>query len=207
LIITADNKSMPFGGAVPALTASYTSFVNGETPASLMTPVQLSTSATSNSPAGAYPIIASGASSPDYTISYVDGTLTVASPATPTNPRARSAGAFVTTLYNEVLGRNPEPSGFQYWTNRWLSGGWPTSIMQQFARSAERLALVRAGRAPTIPLRVAYSDALRASRQAARQPMIAPAGPMALLNSSHAEANTVGVLAHAHARPRGAGRA
>jgi hypothetical protein len=203
LIITADNKSMPFGGAVPALTASYTGFVNGETPASLTTPVQPSTSATSDSPAGAYPIIASGASSPDYTISYVDGTLTVASPATPMNPRARSADAFVTTLYNEVLGRNPEPSGFAYWTNRWLGSASPMSIMQGFARSAERLALVSAGRAPTIPLRVAYSDALRASRQAARQTMIAPAGPMALLESSHARASTVGVHPRAHARPRG----
>ena len=170
-------------------------------------PVQLSTSATSNSPADAYAIIASGASSPNYIISYVNGPLTVASPITPTSSRSRAADGFITMLYHEVLGRGPEPSGFDYWMSRWLSGASPMRVMQGFAHSVERLALVHEGREPAIPLRLAYSDALRASRQAARQPMIAPAGPMALRKSSHARASKVGVLSHAHAQPRGAGRA
>jgi hypothetical protein len=77
LTITANNQSMTFGGAVPALTASYSGFVNGDTPSSLTTPVSLSTTATSNSPVGIYPIIAGGASSSNYAISYVNGSLVI----------------------------------------------------------------------------------------------------------------------------------
>jgi len=207
LTVTADNKATSFGGTVPPLTASYAGFVNGETPASLTTPVNLSTSATSNSPAGAYPIAASGASSSDYAISYVNGTLTIAPYVPPAKPRYRAADGFATTLYNEILGRGPEPSGFQFWMRRYLAGASTRGIWQGFVRSPERVALDQQGREPTIPLKVAYSDALRAARQAAAQPAIAPAGPLALRKSSHARASTGGVLPYVHARPRGAGRA
>ena len=207
LTVTADNKATSFGGTVPPLTASYAGFVNGETPASLTTPVNLSTSATSNSPAGAYPIAASGASSSDYAISYVNGTLTIAPYVPPAKPRYRAADGFVTTLYNEILGRGPEPSGFQGWMRRYLAGASTRGIWQGFVRSPERVALDQQGREPTIPLKVAYSDALLAARQAAAQPAIAPAGPLALRKSSHARASTGGVLPYVHARPRGAGRA
>ena len=74
LTITASSATMVAGQAVPALTASFSGFVNGDTPASLTTRLALSTSA---SPAGSYPIVPSGASSPNYTIHFVDGTLTV----------------------------------------------------------------------------------------------------------------------------------
>jgi len=43
----------------------------------LTTPPTVTTTATTSSPAGTYPITASGAASPNYTMSYVDGTLTV----------------------------------------------------------------------------------------------------------------------------------
>ena len=49
LAITADGKSMPYGGPLPTLTASYSGFVNGDTPASLTTPPNLSTAATATS--------------------------------------------------------------------------------------------------------------------------------------------------------------
>ena len=77
LTITAVNQSMTYGGTVPALTASYSGFVNGDGPASLTTPPTLTTTATSTSPAGAYPITASGAADPNYTILYNAGTMTV----------------------------------------------------------------------------------------------------------------------------------
>ena len=176
LTIVADNKSMSSGGAVPTLTASYSGFVNGDTPASLATPVKLPTAATSGSPAGAYTITASGASSPDYTISDLNGTLTVTPSVTPAPPRYRAADSFVTTLYNEVLGRAPEPEGFHNWMRRYMAGTSPLRIMQGFARSPERHTLEKEGLAPSIPLRVAYHDALRAAHQAAQQ----PAGPLAL---------------------------
>ena len=77
LTITADDKSKVYGAALPALTASYSGFVNGDTVASLDTPVSLSTTATAASAVGTYPITASGAADANYTISFVAGTLTV----------------------------------------------------------------------------------------------------------------------------------
>ncbi|NCD67744.1 MBG domain-containing protein, partial [Mucilaginibacter agri] len=63
LTITADNQTKVYGAAVPALTASYAGFVNGDTPLSLTTSPTLSTTATpASSVAGSsYPITASGA--------------------------------------------------------------------------------------------------------------------------------------------------
>ena len=79
LTITADNKAM-LQGANPAslpLTVSYAGFVNGDTAASLTTPPTIATTATSSSPAGSYPITASGAVDRDYAITYRAGVLTV----------------------------------------------------------------------------------------------------------------------------------
>src|SRR6185503_13605022 len=42
LTITADNKNKVYGAALPALTATYSGFVNGDTPASLDSPAVLS---------------------------------------------------------------------------------------------------------------------------------------------------------------------
>jgi hypothetical protein len=76
LTITADNKSMTYGEPLPALTASYAGFVNGDKPASLTTLPTLST-VPANSHVGNYAITASGAVDPDYSISYVTGTLMI----------------------------------------------------------------------------------------------------------------------------------
>src|SRR5206468_643991 len=76
LTITADNKTMTYGGAFPTLTVSYSGFVNVDTPASLTTPPTLST-VSASSHAGSYQIKAGGAVDPDYTISYAPGTLTI----------------------------------------------------------------------------------------------------------------------------------
>src|SRR5208283_195132 len=79
LTITADNQTKVYGAALPALTASYSGFVNGDSSASLTTLPTLSTTATATSHvAGSpYAITASGAVDSDYTISYDSGTLTV----------------------------------------------------------------------------------------------------------------------------------
>ncbi len=79
LTITAVSVSKVYGGALPALTASYSGFVAGDTAASLTTPPTLSTSATASSPvvSGGYPITASGAVDPNYAFTYVPGTLTI----------------------------------------------------------------------------------------------------------------------------------
>jgi len=77
LTITAQNRTKVYGNAVPTLTVSYSGFVNGDNATDLDTPVSLSTTAMTNSPVGTYPIVASGASDANYTISFVNATLTI----------------------------------------------------------------------------------------------------------------------------------
>jgi YVTN family beta-propeller protein len=77
LTIRADDKNRLYGQPNPPLSATYTGFVNGDTAASLDSPVVLSTTANQTSPAGAYPIVASGAADGNYTVTHVNGTLTV----------------------------------------------------------------------------------------------------------------------------------
>jgi predicted esterase len=77
LTINAQNQTKSYGAALPTFTASYTGFVNGDTASSLDTPVNLSTTATPSSNVGNYTIVASGAADANYTITQVNGTLTV----------------------------------------------------------------------------------------------------------------------------------
>ena len=77
LTITGNNATMTYGGTVPSLSVSYSGFLNGDTPASLTTAPSVSTTATSASRVGTYPITPGGAVDSSYTIVYVPGTLTV----------------------------------------------------------------------------------------------------------------------------------
>ncbi|HMU58706.1 MAG TPA: MBG domain-containing protein [Chitinophagaceae bacterium] len=77
LTIRADNKTKFELTPNPALTATYTGFVLGESTAVLLTPAILSTTAALNSAPGTYPITVSGATAANYTITFVNGTLTV----------------------------------------------------------------------------------------------------------------------------------
>jgi hypothetical protein len=75
LLITASSDAMTYGGPVPVITPIYSGLVNGDlAPATLPT---CSTTATSSSAAGTYDATCSGAADPNYTISYVKGTITV----------------------------------------------------------------------------------------------------------------------------------
>ena len=62
LTVTADAQSMFYGGTVPALTATITGFVNGDTATVVSGSAALSTIATSTSPVGVYPITVSAGS-------------------------------------------------------------------------------------------------------------------------------------------------
>ena len=90
LTITANDAGKVYGAALPSFTAGYSGFVNGDTAASLTTPVTLGTTATASSPVGAYAITASGAADTNYSITEVNGTLTV-TPA-PLTITANNAG-------------------------------------------------------------------------------------------------------------------
>jgi hypothetical protein len=80
LTITANNATKISGQTNPAFTATYSGFVNGDKAASLTVQPSFSSTATKTSPPGDYPITASGAVDANYTINYVDGTLTVNPP-------------------------------------------------------------------------------------------------------------------------------
>jgi hypothetical protein len=77
LLIAADDQARPYGAANPPFTATYSGFVNGDDPSDLDTPVSLSTLANATSPAGAYPIAATGAADRNYAIAFTNGVLTV----------------------------------------------------------------------------------------------------------------------------------
>ena len=108
LTITADDKSKVYGAALPALTASYSGFVNGDTAASLATAPTLSTTATAGSHVSGspYPITASSAVDADYTISYVAASLTVtAVPLTITaDDKSKAYGAALPALTDRYSG-------------------------------------------------------------------------------------------------------
>ncbi len=78
LTITADNQTNAYGSAIPALTVSYTGFVNGDTETSLTIPATAGTTATVASAAGTYPITVAGAVSSSYIFTYQPGTFTIA---------------------------------------------------------------------------------------------------------------------------------
>jgi len=75
LTITAENKTKVYGTANPTLTYTYSGLVNGDL--ATFTWPTIITTALPNSPVETYPIIPSAATDPNYTISYVNGSLTV----------------------------------------------------------------------------------------------------------------------------------
>jgi gliding motility-associated-like protein len=79
LVITADAKTKVQGAANPTLTATYFGFVYTDNLNALTTSVNLSTVATTSSPVGDYPIVASNATANNYSIQFINGSLKVTS--------------------------------------------------------------------------------------------------------------------------------
>ena len=88
LTVKADDANKVFGAPLPSFSASFIGFVNGDGPGNLAGTLTLTTSATSTSPAGTYAIVASGVSSPNYTIGFMPGTLTIDPAGVAINPLA-----------------------------------------------------------------------------------------------------------------------
>ncbi|HEX3538948.1 MAG TPA: MBG domain-containing protein [Acidimicrobiales bacterium] len=82
LTVTAPNRTRAYGSANPALAPAYQGLVPGDTAASLTTAPTCATTATTTSLPGSYPITCNGGVSPNYTFTYVAGTLTVTKAAT-----------------------------------------------------------------------------------------------------------------------------
>jgi hypothetical protein len=81
LTITAADTNKLYGAPLPSFSAIYNGLVNGDTPETLDIPVAFTTAAVTNSDVGTYTIQPTGAADANYSISFVNGTLTI-TPAT-----------------------------------------------------------------------------------------------------------------------------
>jgi filamentous hemagglutinin family protein len=77
LTVTANDATWTIGTDQPEYSVSYNGFVNGETEGVLVGTLEFTPSDTVALGVGEYAVSASGLSSPNYTITYVDGVLTV----------------------------------------------------------------------------------------------------------------------------------
>jgi hypothetical protein len=77
LTIVANDASIDSGQPLPSFTAQYEGLVLGQGPGVLTGQLNFNTPASSSSPRGAYPIVPSGQSSPNYSITYVSGVLDI----------------------------------------------------------------------------------------------------------------------------------
>ena len=82
LTIRANDATNVYGATLPAFTASGSGFVNGDTMGSLTGTLTFSTSASQTSAPGNYGVTPGGVSSPNYSIAFQSGTLTVTKAAT-----------------------------------------------------------------------------------------------------------------------------
>ena len=96
LTVRAVDAVKRFGAPLPAFTATATGFVNGDSFASLAGTLVLATTATQQGAVGAYPIVASGVSSSNYAIAFVNGTLSV-----------------IRGTVDVTVAISPEPSGYE----------------------------------------------------------------------------------------------
>jgi len=121
LTVTADTQDQNCGMPNPLLTASYSGFVNGENANVLSSPVVLSTTATTTSDAGMYPINADGAATADYTIQYVNGTLKVVSAPQLAGAKVSASGT------DQYVASYPTVAGLTYqfeYTDDLSTGNW-----------------------------------------------------------------------------------
>ncbi len=89
LTITAGSAGIDYGAPIPAISPAYAGLTNGD--AAPATAPACGTTAVQGSPAGTYPTSCSGASDPNYSITYVPGVLTIGAIASSTSLASSSA--------------------------------------------------------------------------------------------------------------------
>jgi hypothetical protein len=128
LTITADSKTMTYRDALPALTATYSGFVNGDGTGSLTTAPVLASATPATANAGTYngTLTARGAVDGDYAISFAAGNLVIGQRAitVTADPQSRVQSDPNPLLTFQVGGRG-------LITGDTLSGGLATSATTQ----------------------------------------------------------------------------
>ena len=134
LVITASSPTVSYGDAVPIITAVFSGFVNGDSAGSLTSAPSCFTTYTPNSSPGSAPSTnCSGASSVNYSIFYVPGSVTInnsskATPGTAAKPVfSLAAGTYTSaqvvtisdatpgaTIYFTIDGTAPTTNSIQY---------------------------------------------------------------------------------------------
>ena len=127
LTITADNQNTVYGQPLPPFTVTPSGLVNGDTLASLPGTLHVTTTATQLSAPGPYTLTPSGLSSPNYTITYDTGTLTISKDAgtvvltANANPAPFGQPVVLTTTVGAAAPGSGTPSGIV----TFLDGGTP----------------------------------------------------------------------------------
>lgn len=119
LTITASSASVSFGGDIPAVTPIYGGFVNGDDQFDLSATPTCSTTATDTSPPGDYPSTCSGASSSNYTIQYVGGTVSIV------------RAVLNVTASSATISYGSTPPAITPFYDGFLNGDTPTSLTTQ----------------------------------------------------------------------------
>lgn len=110
LTVGAEDATGMEGSPIPEFTLTYDGFRNGDTPETAFTTLPTArVTATTSSKAGTYPIRVSGGVAPNYEITYVEGTLTLAPCPYVVTYQVRWNGSVVATATKEVLSGDPLP--------------------------------------------------------------------------------------------------
>ena len=138
LIITAEDKTRPYGEANPPFTLTYLGFVNGDDINSLTTQPVATCDATPTSDVGDYTIFVSGGVSSNYNLIYQYGTLAItqATQAAPPAPTLNSKTSTSITL-NTVPGCEYNINGDAWQSSPIFAGLTPNTSYTFTQRKAE----------------------------------------------------------------------
>jgi hypothetical protein len=120
LTVTANSVSRPYGTANPTFTDKISGFVNGDTAAKAVTgAASLTTTATATSPVGTYTItVKSGTlAAANYSLSFVNGTLTVQSLGTAATPGFKPAPGSYPSAQTVTFTEGTATASIYYTTN------------------------------------------------------------------------------------------
>lgn len=129
LTVTADDKTIAYGDAAPVYTATYSGFVNGDDEGDLGGTLAFACDYEKGDDVGTYPITPSGLTSNNYSISFVDGTLTVTENAVPmpTAPVGKTL-TYNSGLQDLILPGSAEHGTMYYSLSQ--NGPWYTAVPQ-----------------------------------------------------------------------------